>query len=95
MLESMDIHPRKVMRMLQLGLENELEDIKTCWVCAACHTCNVVCPRGVDLPRVMEALRLLSLRKDKNYIEPSKLPKETIKECPQIAMVAGFRKLTS
>ena len=95
MLEGMDIHPRKVMRMSQLGLENELEDIKTCWVCAACHTCNVVCPRGVDLPRVMEALRLLSLRKDKNYIEPSEMPKETIKECPQIAMVASFRKLTS
>lgn len=95
MLEGMDVHPRKVMRMSQLGLENELENIKTCWVCAACHTCNVVCPRGVDLPRVMEALRLLSLRKDKNYIEPSQMPKETIKECPQIAMVAGFRKLTS
>ena len=95
MLDNMDTHPRKIMRMAQLGLEDKLEDIKTCWICASCHTCNVVCPRGVDLPRVMEALRLMTLRKNQNYIEPSELPAETIKECPQIAMVAGFRKLTS
>ncbi|MGD8227745.1 MAG: hypothetical protein PVI20_08190, partial [Desulfobacteraceae bacterium] len=69
--------------------------LNTCWVCAACHSCNVRCPRGVDLPRVMEALRLMTLRKNKNYIEPSELPADTVKECPQIALVAGFRKLTS
>jgi heterodisulfide reductase subunit C len=43
----------------------------------------------------MEAIRLMTLRKNKNYIEPSELPAETVKECPQIALVAGFRKLTS
>lgn len=96
MLENMDIHPRKVMRMAQLGtLEGKMENIKTCWVCASCHSCNVMCPRGVDLPRVMEALRLMTLRKNRNYVEPSGLPSETVKECPQIAMVAGFRKFTS
>jgi heterodisulfide reductase subunit C len=95
MIEHMDAHPRKVMHMAQLGLEDMLEDIKACWVCASCHSCNVRCPRGVDLPKVMEALRLLSLRKNKNYIEPSELDKETIKDCPQIALVSGFRKLTS
>jgi len=95
MIEHMDVHPRKLIHMAQLGLEDMLEDIKTCWVCASCHSCNVRCPRGVDMPRVMEALRLLNLRKNKNYIEPSELDKETIKDCPQIALVAGFRKLTS
>ncbi|MFC1534256.1 4Fe-4S dicluster domain-containing protein [Thermodesulfobacteriota bacterium] len=95
MLDSMDTHPRKIMRMVQLGQEDKLESVKTCWICASCHTCNVMCPRGVDLPRVMEALRLMSLRKNQNYIEPSELPAETIKESPQIALVSGFRKLTS
>ena len=95
MLESMDTHPRKVMRMVQLGLTENLEDINTCWICASCHTCNVMCPRGVDLPSVMEALRLISLRKNQDYADPSKLSKEILKDCPQIAMVAGFRKLTS
>lgn len=95
MLESMDINPRKIMRMAQLGLEGGLENVKACWVCASCHTCNVMCPRGVDLPRVMEALRLMTLRKNCDYLDLSTLSPESIKECPQIAMVAGFRKLTS
>jgi heterodisulfide reductase subunit C2 len=96
MLDNMDINPRKIIRMAQLGqLEDNLDQIEACWVCASCHTCNVMCPRGVDLPRVMEALRLMSLRKNRDNIDLSKLPSETIKECPQIAMVAGFRKLTS
>ena len=95
MIEHMDVPPRKIVHMAQLGLEEELEDVEACWICASCHSCNVRCPRGVDLPKVMEALRLLSLRKNKNYIEPSKLDEETIKDCPQIALVAGFRKLTS
>ena len=95
MIEHMDQTPRKIVHMAQLGLEEELEDVEACWICASCHSCNVRCPRGVDLPKVMEALRLLSLRKNKNYIEPSKLDEETIKDCPQIALVAGFRKLTS
>ena len=95
MLDSMDAHPRKIMHMAQLGLADELEGLKTCWVCASCHTCNVRCPRGVDLPRVMEALRQMTLRKNQNYIEPSQLPEKNLKEYPQIAMVACFRKMTS
>jgi len=95
MIEHMDLHPRKIIHMAQLGLEEVLEDIKSCWICASCHSCEVRCPRGVDMPRVMEALRLMNLRKNKNYIEPSELDKETVKDCPQIALVAGFRKLTS
>ncbi len=91
----MDVRPRKIMHMAQLGMHDELEELKTCWVCASCHTCEVRCPRGIDIPRVMEALRLMTLRKNQNYIEPSQLPAETVKECPQIALVAGFRKLTS
>lgn len=95
MLENMDTHPRKILRMAQMGMDEKLDDANTCWICASCHTCNVMCPRGVDLPKVMEALRQMRLRKNQNMIEPSQLPAETIKECPQIAMVAGFRKLTS
>ena len=94
MTDSMDILPRKILRMAQLGLEENLENLKTYWVCASCQACNVMCPRGIDLTRVMEALRLMTLRKSINYIEPSQIPADTLKECPQIALVAAFRKLT-
>ena len=91
----MDTMPRRVMRMAQLGLEEQAQAAKTCWTCASCHTCSVMCPRGIDLARVMEAIRQLTLRKNLNHIEPSKLEKETIKEMPQIALVSCFRKMTA
>lgn len=91
----MDSVPRKVMRMAQLGMEERVGETRTCWTCASCHTCTVNCPRGIDIARVMEAIRLLTLRKNVNLVEPSKLPAETVKELPQIALVSCFRKLTS
>lgn len=95
MTEEMEYSPRKVMHMAQFGLQSKLEAINTYWKCASCHACTVKCPRGIDIAKVMEALRQLTLRTNTNYIEPSKMPAEQIAELPQIAMVAGFRKLTS
>ena len=91
----LDRLPRQIIRMTQFGLEDEVLESKTCWTCASCHSCSVNCPRGIDLARVMEAIRLLTLRKNENHVEPSKLPAETVKEVPQIAMVSCFRKMTS
>jgi len=86
---------RKIMHLAKFGMEEKLGNLNTFWLCASCHTCTVRCPRGIDIARVMEALRQLTLRKNINFIEPSKIPAEKIKEYPQIAMVSGFRKLTS
>ncbi len=94
MTGQLDTLPRRVIRMIQLGLEEKVIDCKTFWTCASCYSCSVNCPRGIDLARVMEALRLLILRKNIDYIELSKLTAETVEELPQIAMVSGFRKLT-
>lgn len=95
MVQEMDYSPRKVMHMAQFGLVGKLADINSYWKCASCYACSVKCPRGIDIAKVMEALRQQSLRKDQNFIEPSSMSKEVIKEVPQIALVAGFRKFTS
>ena len=92
---AMDILPNQVMRLVQLGQEEDIANSRTVWLCASCLTCTARCPKGVDLSRIMEALRLLTLRKNQNRIEPSKIPPETVAELPQIALVSGFRKLTS
>jgi heterodisulfide reductase subunit C len=94
MSSAMDILPNQVMRLVQLGLEEDIAASKAVWLCASCLTCTARCPKGVDLSRVMEAIRLLTLRKNKNYVEPSRLPRETVADLPQIALVSGFRKLT-
>jgi len=95
MTEHMALSPRKAMHYMQFGLNEMLDEVNTCWICASCHACTVRCPRGIDIARVMEALRLIILRKNQNFIEPSQMSAETVMDLPQIAMVAGFRKLTS
>ena len=69
MSEEMEILPRKIMRMLQLGMVERISGSETGWECASCHSCSVTCSRGIDLARVMEAVRLMVLRKNINKIE--------------------------
>ena len=95
MVQDMELTPRKVMHLAQFSLMEKLQDINTYWKCASCHACSVKCPRGIDIAKVMEALRQQILRKSKNYVEPSEISAEIIAEMPQIALVAGFRKFTS
>ena len=95
MIEQFDIAPRRIIRMAQCGLEENVTQYKTFWTCASCYNCSVNCPRGIDIAKVMEALRQLGLRNNIDYVELSKLPEETIEEMPQIALVSCFRKLTS
>jgi heterodisulfide reductase subunit C len=92
--EHVNALPRRVMAMLQLGDSRALEEMNTPWVCASCHTCMARCPRGIDITKVMEALRLMKLRKNVDHVEPSNLQPEEVVNLPQIAMVAGFRKMT-
>ncbi|MDQ7794302.1 MAG: 4Fe-4S dicluster domain-containing protein [bacterium] len=59
----MGILPHRVIRLLQLGQVEEALAANAIWLCAACHTCAARCPRGVDLSRTMEALRVILLRR--------------------------------
>jgi len=95
MTGEMDVFTRKVMHMLQLGLADAVITQKMAYLCASCHTCQVRCPRGIDIPKVVEALRLLTLRKGENFIAPESISEERMKELPQAALVAGLRKFTA
>ena len=59
---AMDIMPHKVMRLLHLGLVDEVLHSDTIWVCASCETCTTRCPNDIDIARVMDTLRQLSQR---------------------------------
>jgi heterodisulfide reductase subunit C len=91
---AMDVAPNRIIRLVQLGLEGEIANSGTIWLCASCLTCSIRCPRGIDLARVMEALRLMSLRKNISHVNPAEIGREALGEIPQIALVANFRKFT-
>lgn len=95
MTEYADVPTRQMVLMTHLGIKDLVMNAKTPWLCAACNSCSVRCPRGIDIPRVMEAIRQIVLRSNENFIEPFEIPKEQVAELPQIALVSCFRKHTS
>jgi heterodisulfide reductase subunit C len=54
---AMDLMPHQVVRLLQLGLGDEILESKTIWLCSTCATCTTRCPRNIDLARLMDTLR--------------------------------------
>ncbi|MHC4778938.1 MAG: 4Fe-4S dicluster domain-containing protein [Planctomycetota bacterium] len=95
MISEMDHPPRKVILMSHFGFKEIVLQANTPWLCATCNTCSVRCPRGIDLPRLMEAVRLITLRENRNHVEPGEIPKDVLRKSPQIALVSCFRKHTS
>jgi len=89
----MDITPSMMMRKVQLGQQEVLEN-KTPWICASCFTCTVRCPRGLDLSKVAEALRQVKLRESIDRVNINAIPEEELIQLPQIALVGCFRKCT-
>jgi len=54
--------PRKLMRMIQLGMKNKVLTSEALWLCAACFTCVDHCPQGVDIANVLRALRNMAVK---------------------------------
>lgn len=51
--------PRKIIRMVSLGLEKNVVDARWPWICTMCAKCEVVCPMEIDIPNVMRSIRSL------------------------------------
>lgn len=94
-ISEMDISPGEIIRLIQLGEEKEVLNSKTIWICASCFTCGTRCPKGVDLARIMETLRQITLRKDIEYVNLLSIPREVLSKLPQIALISSFRKFSA
>jgi heterodisulfide reductase subunit C len=91
----MDILPNQVIRFLQIGPQEVALQCNAIWICASCYSCTVRCPRGVDLSKIMEALRQVNLRENIDYTKIKEIKEEDLFILPQIALVANFRKQTA
>lgn len=54
--------PRRIVRMVQLGLKDRLLSNDALWLCSTCFTCVDHCPQGVEIAGVVRALRNLVAR---------------------------------
>jgi heterodisulfide reductase subunit C len=92
MHDRMDIAPNQIWKLLQMGEHEAVEKSSSIWACFTCYTCGVRCPKGIDLAKVMEAVRQLLLRKRLDRVDGNNIPEETLREVPQIALISCLRK---
>lgn len=93
-VEMMDSSPSKTVRRLASDDETVLDE-NTIWLCAACYTCDVRCPRGLRISAIMEAARTILIRRKGDHMRPENLKTELSADIPPITLIAAFRKYTS
>lgn len=54
---AMDYSPMQIIKMVNLGLKEEVLQSSTIWVCSTCFTCYTRCPRAIDITTLMMSLR--------------------------------------
>ena len=54
--------PRKVVRLLALGMEKALVESRWPWICTMCGKCENLCPSGIDIADAMRRIRSLRPR---------------------------------
>ena len=64
-------NPRKIIRMILLGMREEVLSSKTIWLCSQCYTCSANCPQDIDFSDIMFALRDLAVQE--GYAPPQRL----------------------
>lgn len=89
----MEFLPNQVMLYLQEGDLEPLLNSKTIWICVGCYECATRCPLGIDIAKIMEALRSIKLRQNYDRIVIERKPR--LEEYPTIALVATMRKFTA
>jgi len=65
--------PRKIIRMVLLGMKKEVLSSDFIWLCVLCYTCQAHCPQDVKFTDIMGALRNIAVRE--GYVHPSFLQK--------------------
>jgi len=95
---SVTVSPKRLRReFVKKVKELSGQNLQLCYQCGMCTgncPATVNCPRGFDLSKVMEAIRLVTLRKNIDHIRPEDIAPQERCELPQIAMVSGLRKFT-
>ncbi|MCP4622292.1 MAG: 4Fe-4S dicluster domain-containing protein [bacterium] len=61
--QEMDLYTSQIMRLINLGEEQEVLRSNSIWLCASCEACTTRCPMGIDIAAVMDTLRIMSVKK--------------------------------
>ena len=62
-------NPRKIIRMVLLGMKEKVLSSEIIWLCHMCYTCSFHCPQDVQFVNVMGVLREMAVKE--RYVSPS------------------------
>ena len=57
----MDILPNTIIRMIQMGMKEEVLRSSAIWLCVSCETCGTRCPNRIDIGILMDTLREMAV----------------------------------
>jgi heterodisulfide reductase subunit D len=63
---AMDFTPRQLWQMMRLGMEEQVVNSQSFWLCTVCKSCQVRCPRGISLTDVMVSLKEYAVQRGVN-----------------------------
>lgn len=72
--DQMDFPPREIMQLVKIGRKEAIYAANSTWFCLTCSACSGRCPREIDIPKVMETLRHMSI--EENYKPGNKRVKD-------------------
>jgi heterodisulfide reductase subunit C2 len=63
------IGPSETIRRLQFNTGDELFESDLVWMCVSCEICYSRCPNKIDMAAIMDALRILAVRKKSSGVK--------------------------
>ena len=58
---AMDYKPAQMLRLIQLGLKDQVLSSSAIWMCVGCEACGTRCPNQIRLAPMFDALRYMAL----------------------------------
>lgn len=91
--DEMEYHPHQFVYMVETGDLEPLLKSKSIYQCLTCFACVDRCPRNVEPAKLVEAIRLVAIRKKgNNHLTADDIPALLDEDMPQQALVSALRK---
>lgn len=93
--DEMEYHPHQFVNMVENGDIEPLLNSKSLYKCLSCFACIDRCPRSVQPAKLVEAVRLMAVRRQgANHMTANDVPAMIDEDTPQQLLVSAFRKYT-
>jgi len=81
----MTVSPQHLTRLIRLGMEAEVLDSQSYWLCTSCGACSTHCPRGIPILDLIIELKNYSIRHGRKVPEEVELLRTTIRQSHNIS----------